>query len=677
MKKLISAALIFFFIAAMIFNGCTTSKEDDFNAFDTSILDTTIAPQQDFYRFASGNWLKNNPVPDDQTIWGGFTVLREQTRQQVQSIVLDAAKGINQDESPLAEKIGKFYSVGMDSTKIDKQGWEPIKPLLERIDKVTDKKELTSEIAYMHQYSASPLFFFYTTADAKNSDTTIACMWQGGISLPDRDYYLEDDERSQSIRAKYSEHLVNMFKLIGYNDDAASEASDKIMKMETRLAEAQNSRLENRDPNKTYNKMTTDEVMKNTPGFDWKQYMSEIGAGDPGKVNINQPAYLAEVGKMMKEVPVEDWKTYLKWNTLNSMASYLGSDFVNEQFDFNGKFLSGQNKIQPRWKRVLNTVNGALGEAVGQVYVAHYFPPAAKERAVKIVKSLLVSMKESIENAEWMSEATKKQALTKLKSFGVKIGYPDQWRDYSGLEVGDSFVQNIMNSNKFDHEELLSEINQPVKKWQWGMTPQTVNAYYHPTNNEIVFPAAILQFPFYDYRADDAINYGAMGAVIGHEISHGFDDQGRQYDAEGNIRDWWTAEDAVRFDERAQLLVEQFNEYKTPAGESINGAMTLGENIGDLGGLNVAYNAFTKTEQFKKGELIDGFTPAQRFFLGWAQVWKNNIKDEELSRRLKVDVHSPGEWRVLGPLSNMPEFYAAFNVQPGDPMRRDNPIKIW
>jgi putative endopeptidase len=326
---------------------------------------------------------------------------------------------------------------------------------------------------------------------------------------------------------------------------------------------------------------------------------------------------------------------------------------------------------------VLNTVNGALGEAVGQVYVANYFPPDAKERAVQIVKSLLVSMKESIENAEWMSEATKKQALAKLKGFGVKIGYPDQWRDYSGLEVGDSYVQNVKNSNYFDQQETVSDINKPVKEWEWNMNPQTVNAYYHPTNNEIVFPAAILQFPFYDYRADDAINYGAMGAVIGHEISHGFDDQGRQYDADGNIRNWWTEEDAKNFDERAKMLIDQYDEYIAINDMKINGALTIGENIGDLGGLNIAYNAFTKTEQFKKGEKLDGFTPAQRFFLGWAQVWKNNIKDEELMRRLKTDVHSPGKWRVVGPLANMPEFFEAFDVKPGDPMRRENPIKIW
>lgn len=676
MKRLYLAA-IFLLIAALIFNGCSTSKEEDFKAFDTAIIDTTHKPQEDFYRFAAGNWLKNNPVPEDQTIWGGFTVLREQTREQVQSIVLDAAKGINKDESPLAEKIGRFYSVGMDSIKIDADGYEPIKPLLTRIDGLSNKEDLVNEIAYMHQYTVAPLFFFYTTADAKNSDTTIAGIWQGGIGLPDRDYYLNDDEESKSIREKYNQHLTNMFKLIEYNDAEATEAAITIMKMETRLAEAQNSRLENRDPNKTYNKMTTEELIKTAPGFDWKQYMSQTGAGDPGKLNINQPKFIAEVGKMMKDVSVDDWKTYLKWNTLRGMANYLSSDFVNERFEFTGKFLSGQNKIQPRWKRVLNTVNGALGEAVGQVYVANYFPPEAKDRAVKIVKSLLVSMKESIENAEWMSDATKEQALVKLQGFGVKIGYPDKWRDYSELEVGDSFVKNVMNSNKFDHEEMLTEINQPVKQWQWGMNPQTVNAYYHPTRNEIVFPAAILQFPFYDYRADDAINYGAMGAVIGHEISHGFDDQGRQYDAEGNIRDWWTKEDAERFDERAQMLVDQYNNYVAINDMKIDGALTLGENIGDLGGLNIAYNAFTKTDQFKKGETIDGFTPAQRFFLGWAQVWKNNIKDEELMRRLKTDVHSPGEWRVLGPLANMPEFYEAFDVKPGDPMRRDNPIKIW
>jgi putative endopeptidase len=361
------------------------------------------------------------------------------------------------------------------------------------------------------------------------------------------------------------------------------------------------------------------------------------------------------------------------------MSSYLSKEFVDERFAFMGKFLSGQQVNRPRWKRVLSATNGVMGEAVGQIYVAKYFPPEAKERAKKIVETLKISMGESLKNNTWMSEKTKKEALKKLSSFGVKIGYPDKWRDYSGLEVTDSYVQNILNSNYFDHQEMISKINKPVRDWEWGMTPQTINAYYSPTRNEIVFPAAILQFPFYNYKLDDAINYGAMGAVIGHEITHGFDDQGKQYDANGNIRDWWQEEDSKRFKERVQVIIDQFNDYVAIDTFHINGALTQGENVADLGGLTVSYNAFKKTEQYKNGTVIDGFTPTQRFYLSWAQVWKNNIRPDALKLRLKTDVHSPGEFRVIGPLSNLHPFFEAFNVKVGDPMRRaeDKIVRIW
>jgi putative endopeptidase len=488
---------------------------------------------------------------------------------------------------------------------------------------------------------------------------------------------LENDDRSKEIREKYLTHVSNMMKLVGDDLEMSDMEAKRVMDFETRLAKASNSRVENRDPNATYNKLTIDEIKNLASAFDWELFLSELNA-DPGSIDIGQPKFITEVGKMVDEESLDTWKSYLRWTLVRSMTPYLSSDFVAESFDFNGKFLQGQKEQQPRWKRVLGVTNGALGEAVGQLYVKEYFPPEAKERAVKIINNVLASMEESINGLEWMSEDTKVEAKKKLAGFGVKIGYPDKWTDYSELEVkDDSYAANVMRANYWNHKETLSEINQPVKPWEWGMNPQTVNAYYSPNRNEIVFPAAILQFPFFDYRVDDAINYGAMGAVIGHEITHGFDDQGRQYDAEGNIRDWWTQEDADRFNERAQGLINQYDGFVAIDSMTINGAMTLGENIGDLGGLTIAYNAFTKTDQYKKGEKIDGFTPAQRFFLSWAQVWKNNIRDEELMNRLKTDVHSPGQWRVLGPLSNMPEFWAAFDVKDGDPMKNEKAVKIW
>lgn len=676
MKK-VSLILLTILLGISVISSCSTSEKEEFSGFELSNLDTTVAPQDDFYHYAIGNWLKNNPIPDDQSRWAAFTILREQTNDQVKKIIDEVSANPGTDESSNRYKVGTFYNVGMDTVQIEKESWMPIAKELERIDAITNKEDLMKELAHMQIYTSAPLFFFYSTVDAKNSEMTIAGIWQGGLGLPDRDYYLEQDDRSKEIREKYLEHVANMFHLIGSDLELTDIEAQRVMNFEKRLAEASNTRVENRNPTATYNKLTIDEISEKAPGFDWNLFLSELDA-DPGSIDVGQPKFIAEVGKMVDEESLDTWKSYLRWTLVRSMTPYLSSDFVDESFDFNGKFLQGQKEQRPRWKRVLGVTSGALGEVLGQLYVKEYFPPEAKERAKNTIENVIVAMEESIKNSEWMSEETQKEALKKLDGFGVKIGYPDKWQDYSDLEVkDDSYAANVMRSNYFNHQETLSEINQPVKPWEWGMTPQTVNAYYSPTRNEIVFPAAILQFPFFDYRVDDAINYGAMGAVIGHEITHGFDDQGRQYDADGNIRDWWTKEDAERFTERAQGLIDQYDNYVAIDTMTINGQMTLGENIGDLGGLTIAYSAFTKTDQYKSGEKIDGFTPSQRFFLSWAQVWKNNIRDEELMRRLKVDVHSPGQWRVLGPLANMPEFWAAFDVKDGDPMKSENPVKIW
>lgn len=676
MKK-INIVLLSILLSIFIISSCSTEKKEKVTGFDLSSLDTTVAPQDDFYHYAVGGWLKNNPIPEDQPLWATFTMLREKTNDQVKTIIDKVSQDPGNDTESNQYKVGTFYNVGMDTAKVEKESWQPIAKELERIDAISNKDELIKEIAHMHIYTSAPLFFFYSTVDSKNSEMNIAGIWQGGLGLPDRDYYLENDARSKEIREKYPEHVANMFQLIGDDIELSNTEAKRVMDIETRLAKASNSRVENRDPNATYNKLTVEEIKEKAPGFNWDLYLTGLDT-DPGSIDIGQPKFISEVGKMVDDESLDSWKSYLRWNLVQSMAPYLSSDFVNESFDFNGKFLQGLEVQRPRWKRVLGVTNGSLGEAVGQLYVKEYFPPEAKERAVNIINNVLASMKESIKNLEWMSEDTKKEALKKLAGFGVKIGYPDKWKDYSDLEVkDDSYAANIMRANYWNHQQTLSEINKPIKPWEWGMNPQTVNAYYSPNRNEIVFPAAILQFPFYDYRVDDAINYGAMGAVIGHEITHGFDDQGRQYDADGNINDWWTKEDADKFNARAKGLVDQYSGYIAIDSMLINGEMTLGENIGDLGGLTISYNAFTKTDQFKNDEKIDGFTPAQRFFLGWAQVWRNNIRDKALMQRLKVDVHSPGQWRVLGPLSNMPEFWAAFNIKEGDAMRNETPVKIW
>ena len=452
------------------------------------------------------------------------------------------------------------------------------------------------------------------------------------------------------------------------------------MSFETRLAKASNTNLENRNPEATYNKLSLKQLTEQADGFNWELYFNEVDLGDPGVADVGQPKFIAEIGEMVKSVPLEDWKVYLTWNLLRSMSPYLSSQFVDERFAFTGKFLSGQKVDKPRWKRVQATTSAALGEAIGQLYAEKYFPPEAKEKAVKIVEALKLSLKERIEQLEWMTDETKKQALIKLDAFGLKIGYPDKWTDYTNFKVtNDSYVENILASNYFGHTETLAKINKPVREWEWPLTPQTVNAGYSPTKNEIIFPAAILQSPFFNVNVDDAINYGGMGYVIGHEMTHGFDDQGRQFDEKGNIRDWWKKEDSDKFKERAQKIIDQFSAFEPLDSLFINGELTQGENIADLGGLIVSFNAFKKTEQYKKGELIDGFTPAQRFYLNSAQVWKTNIRDEALEIQIKTDPHSPAKYRVLGPLKNIPEFYEAFNVKEGDGMYRSSSerVKIW
>ena len=678
MKKLI-VIITFLAVLGFIFvpmTSCTMNNGEETMGFDKAMMDTTVRAQDDFYQYAVGNWIRNNPIPDDQTRWGAFNILIEETNDQVKTIIDAAVEKASEGNNSIAGKVGIFYKVGMDSVKIEELGISPLDEEVERINSIAGKNDLIKEIAHMHKFSSNPLFFFYATVDAKNSDSVMAGIYQSGLGLPDRDYYVKDDNRSKEIRVKYVEHVKNMFSLMGDKDSQSS--ANSIMKFETRLAKASNTKLENRNPNATYNKLTTDEIISIYKAYDWKLYLEQVEIGDPGVVNIHQPKFINEIDKMINDVSLDDWKTYLTWNLVRSMSPYLSSNFVNERFEFNGKFLNGQKVNRPRWKRVQNTTSGALGEAIGQLYVAKYFPPEAK--AMEIVEALKRSMAESIKSLEWMTDATKKEALKKLTGFGVKIGYPDKWREYRDLQVSsDSYIKNVMASNYFYHRETLSKINQPVRKWEWGMNPQTVNAYYSPTRNEIVFPAAILQSPFFNMNVDDAINYGGMGYVIGHEITHGFDDRGRQYDADGNIRDWWTKEDNNKFKVRAQKIIDQYSAFEPLDSLFINGELTQGENIADLGGLIVSYNAFKKTEQYIRGELIDGLTPSERFYLNSAQVWKGSIRDEALEVRIKTDTHSPAEYRVIGSLSNIPEFYETFNVKEGDGMYRSlqERVKIW
>jgi putative endopeptidase len=660
---LMSAVMTAFFL------GCSTS--DNVKPLDPQNMDTSVNACDDFFQYANGTWIENNPIPDEYSRYGVFEVLSENNWKDVRSILDEAANGSFESGSNM-QKIGDIYSSGLDTTKIEEDGITPLKPYLEKIENIRDLSDVQKVLAEFHTKQIMPMFILWAGSDDKNSEHVIAQLYQGGLGLPDRDYYLNEDGRSVEIREEYLKHLTAMFKLMGDSEESASQAAKAIISIETRMAKASNTRLENRDPHATYNKTTLKKLDKQSRYFDWRGYFAAIGKTEPGDINISQPKFFKEIDNMLADISVSDWKTYLRWQLIDQTASYLSSDFDKQNFSFFGTVLSGRQAQQDRWKRVLNTTSGALGEALGQEYVARFFPPEAKERMLELVENLRLALSDRINNLEWMSPKTKEYAQEKLDVINVKIGYPDEWIDYSKLEIeGDSYVGNVLAANRFDFQRTLDKIDKPVDRKEWHMSPQTVNAYYNPSLNEVVFPAAILQYPFFNMEADDAVNYGAIGMVIGHEMTHGFDDQGRQFDKDGNLNDWWTEQDGKAFEERTQILVDQYNNFSVFDTLHVDGKLTLGENIADLGGMNIAYDALQKSfEKNGRPDLIDGFTPEQRYFLGYAQVWRQSIRDEELMRRLKEDVHSPGDFRVNGPLSNLPQFYAAFDVKEGDGMYR-------
>ena len=579
-----------------------------------------------------------------------------------------------------AQKVGDLYNIAMDSVKLNQDGFVPIKEELIEIDGLNGKEDIYVYLAEIQKKGIRPYFMLYVGADEMNSSMNIVQTYQGGLGMGQRDYYLENDEQTQKIRDKYQEHVAKMFQLAGYDEATAKKAVTAVMNIETRLAQASRSQVELRDPHANYNKMEIEKLKKDFPTFNWDVYFTTSGLKDLKEVNVCQPDAMKEVTAIIDTVPLEDQKLYLKWNLIDAAAGYLSDDFVVQNFEFYGKTMSGKQEMQPRWKRAVSTVDGSLGEVVGQMYVEKYFPAAAKERMVTLVKNLQASLGERIKELEWMSEPTKEKALDKLAAFHVKIGYPDKWKDYSALEIkDDSYWANIERANLWDFNEMIAKAGKPVDKDEWLMTPQTVNAYYNPTTNEICFPAAILQPPFFDMNADDAANYGAIGVVIGHEMTHGFDDQGRQYDKEGNLKDWWTEEDAKKFDERAQVMVNFFDSIEVAPGVHANGSLTLGENIADHGGLQVSFQAFKKAMKQTPLEVVDGFTPEQRFFLAYANVWAGNIRPEEILRLTKLDPHSLGKWRVDGALPHIGKWYEAFNITEQDSMfvPKDKRVTIW
>ncbi len=647
---------------------------------DPANMDLSVKPGDDFYTYASGAWVKNNPIPAKETRWGSFTILRDFNINAVKTVLEKAAADNTAAQGSVTKRVGDFYSAGMDSITIEKRGFSPILPLLQEIDAIGNIAGVQKMVAHLRTTGAgSPLYGFSVGQDRKNVEIMIPQFSQGGTTLPDRDYYLKDDGRNPQIQAAYKKYIVSLFTLTGSSSEDAEKKSVTIFDLEKKLANAQMSRVEMRDPYKTYNKLQVDDFSKSTPGMDWRGALSDLKVQKEDSVLVNNPGFFKEVSGLLASISLQDWKTYLQWNVLKSAAPYLSSAFVDANFAFT-QVTSGQRVQTPRWQRMSSLTDGSIGELLGQLYVKDYFKPEAKARMEELVANLRTAFGNRIINLDWMGADTKKKALAKLAAFRPKIGYPDVWRNYDGLVIDrNSFFENVRNVGKWNYDDMISRLGKPVDRERWGMTPPTVNAYYNATLNEIVFPAGILQFPFFDANADDAINYGGIGAVIGHEMSHGFDDNGSKYDADGTLRNWWTEEDRTKFDAKTKTLVQQFDAYTVQDTIHVNGKLTLGENIGDLGGLNVAYEAFKMTPQGKSGKAIDGFTPDQRFFLAWAQVWRANTLPQTEAQLIITDSHSPGKYRTIGAPVNMDAWYKAFNVKAGDKLYKkpEDRIRIW
>jgi putative endopeptidase len=657
----------------MIVSACNHTPKT--SGIDVSNLDTTANPSDNFFQYACGGWMAKNPMLAEHARYGSFDKLRDENTKQVNDLIRELAAQPNANGS-VAAQIATLYNVGMDSVSLARQGAEPLLPLLEKVAAANTPVQIAEQIIALHKQAIYPFFALFAEADFSNSKMDIAWLFQSGLGMNERDYYLDHDDHTKTIRAKYATLLANLFRLSTYDQLAGASSeqlAQSVLALETRLAEAFMNRHDLRDPHKMFNKKELDEVIALSPGFDFRAYFDAMGLSELRSLNVGQPDYLAAFSTILATTALDDVKAYLAWTIIREGAPYLSDEFVNESFEFYGRTMSGSQELRPRWKRVVDNVNGALGEAVGQLYVASYFPPAAKERMVKLVKNLQETLGERIQAATWMDSLTKEKALAKLGTFHIKIGYPDKWRDYSSLEIkADSYFANILRSNAFEVAYMLRKIDKPKDIDEWGMTPQTVNAYYNPTTNEICFPAAILQPPFFMADADNAANYGAIGVVIGHEMTHGFDDQGRQYDKDGNLQDWWQPADAENFDKRAQVLVDYFNKIEVLPGTYADGKYTLGENIADNGGLQIAFQAMTKAKA--AGEIIDyiePFTAEQRFFIAYATVWAGHVREQEILRLTKQDVHSLGRWRVNGTLPHIAAFIKAFDIRPGDKMYLD------
>lgn len=656
-------------LASSLFYAATAAEAVLVSGIDKDNVDPSVRLQDDFYKHVNGTWLKNTQIPADKAVWGSFTVLDDQVQPQLQSII----EGISKNGTPAAgsdqQKIADLYASYLDTAAIDALGIKPLHPLFAKIDALHDKNQIPALVAYFNRVGILSPLDFAVNQDDKDSTVYAVDLSQSGLGLPDRDYYLKDDDaKLKAAREAYAKHIEKMLSMAG--DTNAAVSAQTVLAIETALAKVQWTKVELRDPIKGYNKIDVAKMNALTPGFDFQSYLAALGVA--GKVNytiVGQPSYFTGFAKVLQEMPLDAWKTYFKWHALSSNAGMLPTNFADENFAFYGTTLHGVPEQKPRWKRAVDKVNGGLGEALGKAYAAKYFPPEYKAKMENLVGNLLAAYQQSINKLEWMSPATKKQAQLKLKTMVTKIGYPDKWRDYSGLTIAkDDLVGNSLRANEFESQYQIDQLGKPIDRAQWGMTPQTVNAQYNPQMNDITFPAAILRPPFFNSDADDAVNYGGIGAVIGHEISHAFDDQGSQYDEKGNLRDWWTASDHKKFAAKTAALVKQYNAFSPMPGYFVNGELTLGENIADNSGLAIATKAYKLSLNGKPAAVIDGFTGEQRLYIGWAQVWQMKMRDASTLVQIKTDPHSPAAFRGNGPLRNQPDFFKAFGIKAGDQM---------
>jgi putative endopeptidase len=644
-------------------------------------FDKSVRPQDDFFQFVNGGWLQKAEIPASESAWGGFAELQENNQKILREILEEAIKKTGKTQGSNWQLVGDMYASGMDTNLIEKLGIEPLQAELNAINQIKNNDDLLKGMARLQRLSVPLVLGFGVRPDSKNSQMNAVYLSQGGTSLPDRSYYLENNERFEKIRQAYIAHIAKMFELSGETAENSKKIADKIFKIEYRFAEAQRARVDLRNPQKGYNKRSLEELNLMVFNLDWKKYFEYLGAPQITEVIVGQPEFVAMFDRMLKDVSIDDWKGFLKWKLMSSNAAFLSKNFEMENFKFFSMTLNGVKEMRPRWKRILQVVDGSLGQALGQLYVERAFPPQAKARMMEMIANIREALAARIQQYDWMSQETKNQAIIKLNAIVAKIGYPEKWRDFSSVNIkANDYVGNLLRIREFNYLFNLAKIGQPVDKSDFGMSPPTVNAYYSPVQNEIAFPAGILQPPFFDFKADDAVNYGAIGMVIGHEITHGFDDQGSQYDAEGNLKMWWTKDDRSKFEGLANRVVEQYNNYTVLDSVRVNGRLTLGENIADIGGLTIAFEAL-KRQYEKKGrpKNKDGFTPEQRFFLGFAQIWRAKYRNEAMLQRIKTDTHSPGQYRVKGTLANNPEFQKAFGVKPGDKMyvAPEKMIIIW